>query len=129
MSEKEKDISYYVKEHLKDIKKEEKETNKLFKKLNHKVRLVANKIGKKHKITKIYLFGSLINRDNFHLKSDIDLGVKGIDSKNYLKLWGEFEKELDHPFDLVNMNNCDERLKNHIKNEGEIIYDSQKKES
>ncbi|MGM0438338.1 MAG: nucleotidyltransferase family protein [Bacillota bacterium] len=129
MIKKENDISSYLKGHLKDIKIEERETDELYDKLNKKVRLVAEKIGKKYELKRVYLFGSLINRDNFHLKSDIDLGVKGIDSKNYLKLWGEFEKELDHSFDLVNMNKCDERLKKHIKKEGEIIYDSEKKKS
>ena len=129
MIKKENDISSYLKGHLKDIKIQKRETDELYEKLNKKVRLVAEKIGKKYELKRVYLFGSLINRDYFHLKSDIDLGVKGIDSKNYLKLWGEFEKELDHSFDLVNMNKCDERLKKHIKKEGEIIYDSEKKKS
>ncbi|HKL74872.1 MAG TPA: nucleotidyltransferase domain-containing protein [Halanaerobiales bacterium] len=129
MTEKEIDITNYIKKHLKDIEIEERKTDKLYKKLNIKVRLTAKKIGKKYGLNKIYLFGSLINRDSFHLKSDIDLGVKGIDSKDYLKLWGEFEQKLKHSFDLVNMERCNESLKKHIENEGEIIYDSQKEES
>ncbi len=129
MTDKTNDISSYVKGHLREIKKEEEKTVKLFKELNQRVRVVAKTIGEKYNLKKIYLFGSLLDINSFHLKSDIDLGVMGIESKKYLDLWGEFERKLEHAFDLVNMDKCEQRLKNHIKNEGEIIYDSQKKKS
>ena len=48
MTEKEIDITNYIKKHLKDIEIEERKTDKLYKKLNIKVRLTAKKIGKKY---------------------------------------------------------------------------------
>ncbi len=123
------DISSYVKNYIKESNIEEKRKQKLYYKLNKRIRKIAKKLGPKYNLRTIYLFGSLLERDSFHLNSDIDIGVKEIESKKYLDLWGDFEKGLDHKFDLVNMDRCNKRLKNHIEEEGEIIYDRKKKKS
>ena len=102
-----------------------KETDKLFLKLKRKVRKVAARLGFEYNLRKIYLFGSLTDRNSFHLESDIDIAIDGLKSRDYLNLWGDFEKCLQHRFDLVNMNNVGKRFIEYILEEGEIIYDSQ----
>jgi predicted nucleotidyltransferase len=121
------DLSSYVKHYLEETKKEKKETNKLYSRLNRKARKTAKMLGPKYCLKKIYLFGSLIDRDTFYIKSDIDLAVEGLNSEEYLDLWGDLERNLQHSFDLVNLDRAKQRLKSHILKDGAIIYDSQKK--
>lgn len=123
------DLSPYVDHYLKESEKEEKKIDRLYFKLNKRVRNTVNDIGPGYDLDKIYLFGSLTDRETFHLKSDIDLAVSGLKSEKYLEFYGDLEKSLKHSFDLVDLDRTNKTLKEHILKEGEIIYDSQKEKS
>ena len=114
----------YINGYRKKIKKEKKENEILFDKLNKKARKTAIHLGKKYKLEKVYLFGSLVNKNNFHKDSDIDLAVIGLDSKEYLDAWGELEKVLNHSFDLVQLEKANNSLKKIIEEEGILLYES-----
>ena len=118
------DYSQYVQGYKKRMKKEKKEQDKLFKELNLRARKAAKSLGEEFKVDKIYLFGSLNNRDKFHKHSDIDLAVEGLDVKKYIKAWGVLEKKLNHSFDLVQLEKAHQPLKEIIEKEGVVIYES-----
>lgn len=121
------EVDKYIDYHKKEAKKEEKETDELFERLNRKARLVAKKLGNKYNLEKVYLFGSILNIDKFSLNSDVDFAVKNLSSEQYLDAFGDLEKKLNHNFDLVQIERANEALLEIIKDEGEIIYDSTEK--
>lgn len=120
------EVEEYVEAYKKEIKREEEKRNLLFKKLNKKARQAARQLESKYNLDKIYLFGSLINKDKFRLNSDIDLAVKGLSSQDYLEAWRDLEDHLGHSFDLVQMEKANKLLVETIKEEGEVIYESRR---
>lgn len=60
----------------------------------------------------MFVFGSLLNEELFHLKSDIDLAVMGLDEKDYYRAQGQL-LALDPEFgiDLILMEDVSESLK------------------
>lgn len=64
---------------------------------------------------KIYLFGSSLEEGYFYFHSDIDLGVKGIPPRKFLRACYEVNA-LDHGFkvDLIELETCDDFLKGRI---------------
>ena len=79
----------------------------------------AIKILKEEGCEEIYLYGS-IAEDRFDEESDIDLAVKGIPSGEFFRVLGRLMLELDHPVDLVDLEN-DEDFSRFLKEEGELI--------
>ena len=82
------------------------------------------------KIEKAYLFGSRA-MGNFKKGSDIDIAIIGkeIDFDTTARLHGKLNEELPIPYfiDVVNFNTIEvEELKQHILNEGIIIYEKKK---
>ncbi|MFW5988514.1 MAG: nucleotidyltransferase family protein [bacterium] len=121
--------SQYVKTYKQKIEKQKKDEKKLFKMLNKKARKAAKKLGQEFNIERVYLFGSLTNKNKFSLNSDIDLAVKGLDPVKFLEAWGVLEDYLNYDFDLVQFEKANENLKNIIIKEGVIIYDARQKKS
>jgi len=79
----------------------------------------AIKILKEEGCEEIYLYGS-IAEDRFDEESDIDLAVKGIPSGEFFRVLGRLMLELDHPVDLVDLEN-DEDFSRFLKEEEELI--------
>jgi predicted nucleotidyltransferase len=48
----------------------------------------------------VFLFGSMVT-GNFHQKSDIDIGIKGLPAKKYFRVYASLDKELSNKVDLV----------------------------
>jgi len=72
--------------------------------------------------TKVVLIGSLAHQRWFSATSDIDLAVCGLDSRLYFLAVARLQ-ELSSAFkiDLVDMNNCPDKLRDAIKQEGQAI--------
>jgi predicted nucleotidyltransferase len=72
--------------------------------------------------TKVVLFGSLAHQRWFSATSDIDLAVWGLDSGLYFSAVARLQ-ELSSAFkiDLVDMNNCLDKLCDAIKQEGQAL--------
>lgn len=58
---------------------------------------------KKLGASKIYLFGSIVSYDGSSAIGDIDIAVDGLPKYNYFRAYGLLMMELDHNFDLVNL--------------------------
>jgi predicted nucleotidyltransferase len=52
--------------------------------------------------TEIYLFGSL-TRERLHQATDLDLAVRGCPPDQFFRAYGKLMMELDHPVDLVDL--------------------------
>ena len=86
------------------------------------VREIAHLLKNKYDVEKVIVFGSLLDKDRFHLSSDIDLAVEGIDDSVFYKAYGEIIGEYtDFKVDLVDLKDCKESLLDVIKNEGREI--------
>jgi len=69
--------------------------------------------------TSIFLFGSLATGKYTDL-SDIDIGIKGLSPKNYIKTYSKLNNILENEFDLVDFDeNID--LYNLLHSIGEVV--------
>jgi uncharacterized protein len=82
-------------------------------------RLAATFLNKNFRVRKVFVFGSLLDEELFHLKSDIDLAVMGLDEKDYYRAQGQL-LALDPEFeiDLILIEDASESLKEKIESEG-----------
>ena len=73
-------------------------------------------------VSKVALFGSLAHQCWFSTTSDIDLAVWGLDSTLYFLAVARLQ-ELSSAFkiDLVDMNNCPDKLRDAIEQEGQAL--------
>jgi predicted nucleotidyltransferase len=55
----------------------------------------------------VFLFGSLVT-GNIHDDSDIDIGVKGLPSEKFLRLYGKLYFGFDNKIDLVDFDTNDD---------------------
>lgn len=56
---------------------------------------------KKYNVSSIILFGSSVREDK--KANDIDIGVKGIESRLFFKFYAELFKRLTKPVDLIDL--------------------------
>ncbi len=70
-------------------------------------------------VRNVWLFGSCLHEEYFHQRSDIDLGVHGLDPELSLKALYEVNAR-HHGFkvDLVELETCDDFLRKKILTEG-----------
>lgn len=97
--------------------------------IKHKIEPMVIEILEKHfgdQKVKVYLYGSRARREE-HSASDIDLAVKSTDSITYkLSEVKEafFESYIPYKVDLVDLKTAGKELKENIKKEGVLIWES-----
>lgn len=79
----------------------------------------AVEILKEEGCTDIYIFGSLVN-GNSNEHSDIDFAVNGLPENKYFKVMGKLMFELENPFDLVDLDEKENRFIKAIS-KGELV--------
>ncbi len=82
--------------------------------------ILAIDILKNYGCTEIYLFGS-ITTGLIHKNTDIDFAVKGLDKKFFFKAGGELMMNLDHSFDLIELDNENSNFSKHIQSKGNLV--------
>ena len=102
-------------------KRKKNKTEKLQKKKKiaiKKAEKISLELRTKYEITKVILFGSLVE-NKFWQHSDIDIAINNLKDDMYLKVFGEMS-EIASPFklDLVLIENAPESLVKKIKNKG-----------
>lgn len=68
----------------------------------------------------VYLFGSLIN-GNEREGSDIDIAVRGCPTGMYFHILGKLMYELNHPVDLINLDEKDDFV-NNLERKGRLTH-------
>jgi predicted nucleotidyltransferase len=115
----------YLAGHVKQIAREEKETQKLARQAEKKAQRIAEVLLKNYGVSKVYLFGSLAWGD-FTRDSDIDLAVVGLPEELFLEVYGVAE-DMAMPLkvDLVLLETAEPSLKERALREGKRLYDIQ----
>jgi uncharacterized protein len=84
---------------------------------------LKNILIEKYSVNKIVLVGSCVNKEKFHVHSDIDLCVEGIRDDQYFLACGELLVEAgEFEVDLIPIENANERMKEKIA-QGKILYE------
>lgn len=63
--------------------------------------LIISECAKKHNVSEVFLFGSALETDTGY--RDIDIAIKGIESKKFFKFYGDLIKKLDKPVDVIDL--------------------------
>lgn len=73
-------------------------------------------------VEKVVVFGSLTNRELFHIRSDIDLAVWGLPDEQYWRALGILlDLSPDFSVDLVTFTDAPESLREAIESEGVVL--------
>lgn len=80
----------------------------------------ATQILKENGAKEIFIFGSIAN-GKFNKNSDIDIAVKGLDEKNFYKVASILLFELDNKFDLIDLDDRNNRFSQMILNTGGLL--------
>ena len=71
---------------------------------------------------KVVVFGSLTNRELFHIRSDVDLAVWGLSDEDYWQALGVlFDMSGEFSIDLVAVESAPERICRTIETEGIVL--------
>ncbi len=82
----------------------------------------AELLKKEFKAKEVILFGSLVRKELFHIKSDVDLAVRGLDEKLYYRAVSRLlDLDTDIQTDLVMTEDAAESLQKRIGKEGIVI--------
>lgn len=68
--------------------------------ISEKDKMTILKYAKSYNLTEVILFGSSIERAD---ANDIDIGIKGIESRLFFKFYAELFKYLSKPVDLIDL--------------------------
>jgi predicted nucleotidyltransferase len=77
-------------------------------------------LAKKYSVRKVLLFGSASDAD--FVANDIDVGVSGVNPRDFIKLLGEAMWLVSKPLDLVDLDQ-DTKFTRMIKESGIILYE------
>ena len=80
----------------------------------------ATKILKENGAKEVFIFGSIAN-GKFNKNSDIDIAVKGLDEKIFYKVASILLFELDNKFDLIDLDDRNNRFSQMILNTGGLL--------
>ena len=102
---------------FKDSKKEEKEARR--QEALTKAKKAAEILKVKYKAEKVVLFGSVLDKDRFYMRSDVDLAVFGLKDELFYKAYAEVMNILSgFEVDLLDYKECRESFKKEIKERG-----------
>ncbi len=81
--------------------------------------LIISECAKKHNVSEVLLFGSALEENTEY--RDIDIAIKGIDSRIFFRFYGDLIKKLNKPVDVINLTKKT-TFNEMIENEGVRIY-------
>lgn len=82
----------------------------------------AMAILRRHGATRIILYGSLA-RGDYHLDSDIDIGVEGIPDTEYFRAFAECLMDIPRRVSLVDLRDAHGVFRARIDEEGKVLYE------
>jgi predicted nucleotidyltransferase len=79
----------------------------------------AIEVLQEHGATEVYVFGSVVHPWGESKPNDIDIAVSGLPPRRFLHAYGILLGELEHRFDLVDLDS-DDRLSRTIQKRGKL---------
>ena len=61
---------------------------------------ISETLARRYNVTRVILFGSVLDPDSFHSRSDIDIAVEGLKKTRYFEALGELMMKYDRNIDL-----------------------------
>jgi predicted nucleotidyltransferase len=117
------DYGEYVKAWQERLAKQEREKQQRVQHLRQVAQACARRLVQDFGVSKVYLFGSLLEEGLAHDRSDIDLAVEGLDGRLYLKalhdLWELLPAGVE--LDLVLLERAWPSLVERVKTEGVLL--------
>ncbi len=106
---------------------DEEKKLKLFQEAKKTAKYAARILVDEFGAERVYLFGSLLDKDDFAIHSDIDIAVEGLKIELYFKalsrIWEGLPKGVS--LDLVPVEDADSYIKSKILTAGVILYEKQ----
>lgn len=95
-----------------------------FEQARRDVQVIIDMLIEKYRPSRIYQWGSLLDRSKFWERSDIDLGVEGIrDAETFFRLYGEADRLAHFPLDLVALERIEPEFADLIRTQGRLVYE------
>ncbi|KPA09468.1 DNA polymerase subunit beta [Candidatus Magnetomorum sp. HK-1] len=89
--------------------------NKLMQKISQAAQILKRDFG----ATRVFVFGSLLDRTRYTNDSDIDIAVEGVAHENYWKAWRVVDNFIsDQLVDFIDLSDLDEVFQNTIIHQG-----------
>jgi predicted nucleotidyltransferase len=88
---------------------------------------IIKMIIKKYQPTRIFVWGSLLDKRNFNSNSDIDIAVAGItDAEKFFAMLGDAMELSNFSLDIVQIEKIEPEFADIIRMKGKIVYDGAK---
>jgi predicted nucleotidyltransferase len=96
----------------------------LFEQASLDAQAIITMISSQFKPQRVYVWGSLLNGNQFDENSDIDIAVEGLTSVDqFFDLYGKAMDMTSFPLDLVELEKIDPIHQDTIKTRGKIVYE------
>lgn len=115
------EIETYVKHWKRRLDLMEKARQCLFNKALDDAAKIAGYLREIYGCGDIYLIGSLLEKDRFSEKSDIDLVVKGLPQERYFHILAEIRDITDFSIDIIPYEDANELVKDIVDKEGKPL--------
>lgn len=80
----------------------------------------ATKILKENGAKEVFIFGSVAN-GKFNMNSDIDIAVRGLNSKDFYRVASILMFELENKFDLIDLDDKEDRFSQMLLKVGGLL--------
>jgi predicted nucleotidyltransferase len=98
--------------------------DRLFEEAQRDFRAIVDLIVRDYQPTRIYQWGSLLDREKFTGSADIDVGVEGIDGvERFFGLLDAVDRLSRFPVDIVEMEKIEPEFREVIERKGRLVYE------
>ena len=115
------EIKTYAEHWKRRLELMEKARQGLFKKALDDAAKIAGHLREKHGCGEIYLIGSILEKERFSEKSDIDLVVKGLPKDRYFYILAEIRDITDFSVDIIPYEDANELIRDTVEKEGKRL--------
>ncbi|HAS16867.1 MAG: hypothetical protein A2Z60_02160 [Nitrospirae bacterium RIFCSPLOWO2_02_42_7] len=115
------EIKTYAKHWKRHLNAMEKTRQVLFKKALDDAAKIANYLRERYGCEEIYLIGSILEKERFSEKSDIDLVVRGLPKERYFHILAEIRDITDFSTDIIPYEDANELIIETVKKEGKRL--------
>jgi predicted nucleotidyltransferase len=84
---------------------------------------IAEYLGKKYRVSRVFLFGSVTKDGAFNGNSDLDIAVVGLDKSDFYKALADISQLTEFNIDLKPLEDCSEIFRQRVEEQGEVVYE------
>jgi len=115
------EIKTYANHWKRHLNAMEKTRQVLFKKALDDAAKIADYLRERYGCEEIYLIGSILEKERFSEKSDIDLVVRGLPKERYFHILAEIRDITDFSTDIIPYEDANELIIETVKKEGKQL--------